>query len=280
MNELEFQRRRDAGLKYRVRNFLIATLIPIFARPSAVPLLKIISRGSLFLQGLGSGSVISRSGEARFLKRAFRESDLVPVVLDVGGNLGDYSNEILQSKPDANIYIFEPGSFLNAHLRKRFQGNKNIQIESIACSDKIERKRLVAKHEGATTGSFYHAEGDDYSHSEEIFCTTIDEYIRSNEIGEVGLLKVDVEGHELKVLLGASEALSQKKIQVVQFDGGAAPNSRIFFADFWELFTVHGYEVYRLLPMGAVRVTSYSHSDECCLPTVYLAVRPGLNINL
>ena len=94
------------------------------------------------------------------------------------------------------------------------------------------------------------------------------------------MLKVDVEGHEFKVLLGASETLSQKRIQVVQFDGGAAPNSRIFFADFWELFTGHGYDIYRLLPMGTVRVTSYNHSDECCLPTIYLAVVPGLNLGL
>jgi len=42
---------------------------------------------------------------------------------------------------------------------------------------------------------------------------TIDNYCRQHQIGMVDLLKVDVEGAEYQVLLGAREMLKGKKIE-------------------------------------------------------------------
>ena len=47
---------------------------------------------------------------------------------------------------------------------------------------------------------------------------TIDSFLRDNYINHVDILKIDVEGFEYQVLLGASETLSAGKIQRIQLE--------------------------------------------------------------
>jgi FkbM family methyltransferase len=50
----------------------------------------------------------------------------------------------------------------------------------------------------------------------EIELTTLDAF--ASEMGEIGLMKIDVEGHELAVLQGASRTLEQKRVRDIVFE--------------------------------------------------------------
>lgn len=102
---------------------------------------------------------------------------------------------------------------------------------------------------------------------------TLDNYCADAGIQESGLLRVDVEGHQLKVLKDATGLLDAKAIHTIQFDGGAAFAFRIFFRDFWLLLTEREYKIHRVLPFGLLPVAAYREQDEVCLPTIYLALR-------
>ena len=62
---------------------------------------------------------------------------------------------------------------------------------------------------------------------------------------------MDLEGHELFALNGATTALKLGYIKALSFEFGAGNvNSRTFFRDFWELLTPLGFELRRICPGG------------------------------
>lgn len=86
------------------------------------------------------------------------------------------------------------------------------------------------------------------------------------------VLKLDIEGHELSALLGATETLRQ--IEIVQFEfGGGNIDSHTYFQDFWYFFTDLEFDLHRLTPTGLNRVAEYSEMLEVFRPTNYFAVR-------
>ena len=86
--------------------------------------------------------------------------------------------------------------------------------------------------------------------------TTLDAYARENGVRRIALLKVDTEGNEYKVLLGARELLRSGAIAAIQFEFNEMNvASRVFVRDFLDLLP--NYDMYRLLPRGLLRIDPY-----------------------
>lgn len=63
---------------------------------------------------------------------------------------------------------------------------------------------------------------------------TVDDYCRESHVEHIHLLKIDVEGHELDVLHGATEMFQRKAIDVVTFEfGGCNIDTHTFFQNFF-----------------------------------------------
>jgi len=56
--------------------------------------------------------------------------------------------------------------------------------------------------------------------TEKVVMTTIDRYCEKNDISQIDLLKIDVEGAEYQVLLGARSMLQHKRIRCCVFEFG------------------------------------------------------------
>jgi FkbM family methyltransferase len=56
--------------------------------------------------------------------------------------------------------------------------------------------------------------------TEEVAATTVDAYCGRNGIGRIDLLKIDVEGAEMQVLMGARRMLEAKRVRCVTFEFG------------------------------------------------------------
>ena len=99
---------------------------------------------------------------------------------------------------------------------------------------------LFYDNEGSGLASLYQRQldyfGIDFSKKETVSITTLDNYCSKNKINRIDLLKLDVEGNELKILDGASKMLSKNKITNIQIEfGGCNLDSRTYFRDFWNL---------------------------------------------
>jgi FkbM family methyltransferase len=134
------------------------------------------------------------------------------IAVDVGGNLGLYVHHF--QKLCKSVVVFEPIPALQFYLRKQY---RDIRVEGVALSDspgKAELRMPVGIHSWATiasTNDLALADPSDGLTSIEVPVRTLDSYALEG----VGILKVDVEGHEESVLRGAIKLLSREKPNIV-----------------------------------------------------------------
>ena len=148
-----------------------------------------------------------------------REESLIQLgdtVVDVGACNGTYTSlfsSILGST--GKIYCIElfPPNF--QRLEMRFGHFKNIEFVNAAISDKVGREDIYVGH----TNEEHNIVGHDMSHCPvakvgEIKSTTLDELLKDEK--EISLVKIDVEGAELKVLHGMKEVIKRTKSILIE----------------------------------------------------------------
>jgi Methyltransferase FkbM domain len=106
----------------------------------------------------------------------------------------------------------------------------------------------------------------------------LDDYLSENGIGHVNLLKVDAEGHELKILHGVINNIRNNKIDVIHFEFNEMNIiSKTFMKDFYDLLT--NYSFYRLLPYGLLSLGDYKPAKyEIFLFQNIVAIRKGIKL--
>jgi FkbM family methyltransferase len=143
----------------------------------------------------------------------------VKVFFDVGANIGQTSFAALTTFPAATIYAFEPDKTSFAKLRESVQ-NTRFQSFPLALSDKAGDARFFDYGALATCNSLvedsqYATRAKHPSTVTTVECDTVDAFCVRLGVSRIDVLKIDTEGHELAVLLGASQMLSMHQVQFV-----------------------------------------------------------------
>ena len=205
--------------------------------------------------GWGFGTV---SSEVRCVKSIIKNGS---VFIDCGGNIGNYSNEIIKSFDNPEIHIFEPSSKNVDLLQKRFSKNNRIKVNEVGLSNKTSESILFSNESGSRLGSLTKRKldhfGIDFNIEENIKLIQFKDYWNKNINAEfIDLFKIDVEGHEMDVLNGIGSGIS--KIKLIQFEfGGCNIDTRSFFQDFWYFFNDHNFKIFRISPLGLIEIKQY-----------------------
>lgn len=222
----------------------------LFSRRAFAPLNKALFRVATAGLGIGVGEE-SQPDERLLLRRLRKVLPKSPLVIDVGANCGQYARMMHEEIPEARIISFEPHPVAFAELL-RVPG---IQAVNMAVGDQEGRLQLFdyATAPGSGHASVVPGVLEEIHHgcvaALDVECTTLDSFLNNAEIGQIGLLKIDVEGFELAVLRGAQRAISDNRIGIVQFEFNSMNTiSRTFVADFAR--ELPGYRLYRLLRNG------------------------------
>jgi FkbM family methyltransferase len=132
-----------------------------------------------------------------------------PVIIDCGANVGLYSINLAKYFPKASIHAFEPLAFnyeiLNRNIR--LNGFKSIRSNKNGVGDK--KGTFEIKFGNKKSGASIYVDEYNTAGTEEIEIVTIDDYCFDQKISSINLMKIDVEGGELKVLKGAFETLKK-----------------------------------------------------------------------
>lgn len=204
------------------------------------------------------------TGEKLFLKRLLAPKRNF-ILVDVGANIGGYIKVVLNINPNGSVYGFEPHPKTFAMLKKNIQdfGCNRIEVFNIGLS--AQKEKLYLYDHGHDDGSAHASihkgviEEIHCSHSVryEVEVGTLDDFVATNNISNIDLLKIDTEGNELNVLLGATESLRNGLIDVIHFEFNEMNViSKTFFKEFWNLLS--GYEFYRILYGGMHQIQSYN----------------------
>lgn len=129
------------------------------------------------------------------------------VFLDVGANIGMFSEEILRQRPDARAFLFEPVREHYDRCCARFRCNPRVVVEHFALGDRAGRATIwKAKHNpGGNVIDVRIVEPRRWHidfRSEEIEIRVFEEYAREKGIERVDFVKTDTEGYDYRVLSG------------------------------------------------------------------------------
>jgi FkbM family methyltransferase len=235
---------------------------------------------------IGVGHNTYQSGEENFIKNVlFRILKKEPkIILDVGANSGEYAMMLADRFKSAKIYCFEPIPANYQNLIKNTAGLNTINILSAVGSQKGNIKLYMGeKNTDGTMATSYKEILDtifsflgDVNQVIDSPVITIDDFF-GDQTDEIDFLKIDVEGHELEVLKGASDHVNKNKIKVIQFEFNEFNIfSKSFMKDFYQL--LNAYNFYRIMPSGSLYpMGSYSTSHEIFRYQNILAIHNTLN---
>lgn len=147
-------------------------------------------------------------------------------VIDVGANVGVYS--ILAEKrvgKKGHVWAFEPSRESFERLLRNLELNEcqNVNPVQIGLSDQPDSSAALLSDRGYGDAYRYVASSSQVSiaSSEAIALTTLDEYASENGITDIDFMKVDVEGNEYRVFLGAPKVLQASPRAVIMFESDA-----------------------------------------------------------
>jgi FkbM family methyltransferase len=220
--------------------------------------------------GVASGYA-DYSGELYIIKKLKKDTEL-NIIFDIGANVGDWSAFVVNEYIDVRyaLYMFEPSYTAFNHLQKNITKCENHLFYNMGFGDKKEKLKIFYDYETQGSASLLMT---DASQSEEVNIDTLDNFCLEHEIEEIDFLKMDVQGYEYNILLGAARLLQKGMIKNIQFEFDE-PNiqHRIFFKDFWNLLH-HSYDIYHSLYDGLVKVEEYHYELENFRCMNYLAVK-------
>jgi FkbM family methyltransferase len=165
------------------------------------------------------------------------------VILDIGANHGEMTLPLLFEN-DSRVFLFEPNGGLSAILARsaaeHIQADR-IVVESLALSDTRRNAKMTIDKKWSGTSSLdyeapdapYKGEGEQHYEVAEVQTVTLDDYLDATGRNPSSMaVKIDVEGHEPKVLRGAARTLASvpfaliteydpRQLQLSGFDGHA-----------------------------------------------------------
>lgn len=114
------------------------------------------------------------------------------VVFDLGGFRGEWANKIFK-KYGSNIYIFEPIKEFYNGISKMFFNNAKVHAFNYGVGDKNETVSISITDDSS---SVYNSEGQ----KETIQIKSLLEFLKTNNIHAVDLIKINIEGGEYNLL--------------------------------------------------------------------------------
>lgn len=204
--------------------------------------------------------ILQRLGQSNPELRQVRSlCDPARVSLDIGASVGEFSIAMLESSQ--SVVAFEPRPSQARALAAMFEAvGVPVRVEAIALSDKpgVTAMRVLESDPGRSTIDSANALSDEDGSrvaTIEVPVKRLDDL----DLGDVGFVKIDVEGHELAVLRGAAETLQRNRpALLVEAEERHHPNA---VAAITEFLSALGYTGYFDLD-GTRRPVDEFHPDE------------------
>ena len=157
-----------------------------------------------------------------------------PIIFDVGANKGESIQRYKKIFQSPIIHSFEPNIEGMNVLKKKYVNDKDLYLNNVAVGDK---KGNLEFNINASSGhsSFKNLipnttwlkkrsnslKIDDKNYTKKKVNTeiiTLDEYVKEKNISNIDILKIDTQGFEDKVLLGAQNLLKNNIIKLIQLE--------------------------------------------------------------
>lgn len=186
---------------------------------------KYLRKFNVEIHGLGYLQALSKNefknDEKNIYNAFFKENEALNIY-DVGANQGITIHNFLSLFPNATIHAFEAYPPYYTILTNKFSSNPKIKINSYGISNEVGNFTFNI-NKSIDTSSFLNSKNTGLNSDEQVKTinqitvptNTIDHYLEQDSNKRIHILKLDIQGSELKALIGAEQSLKEKKIDFI-----------------------------------------------------------------
>jgi FkbM family methyltransferase len=171
-------------------------------------------------------------------------------VFDAGANRGQTTAKYLNLFPKAKIFAFEPFPPVFESFKDYFVNYSRVSPEPFALSDTDGEENFFTNENHYTNSLLNAKEGNHIKNIGQIKVRTkrLDTYCEEQNRKHIDVLKMDVQGGEMKLLKGAERMLRDKSIDIIYTEVWFKPDytGQPLFKDIKSYLNESGYTVYSL----------------------------------
>jgi FkbM family methyltransferase len=190
--------------------------------------------------------------------RTFADYPDVPyrVIVDVGAARGDYAARAAMLFPVTRAVMVEARPNAAQDIRERFRGDPRFSVVEAAISDECgetvfhvnemkDSSSILNVNRSATEATF----GKSFGTVEEIVVKTLtlDALYRDENLQSVDLLKVDIQGAEMRLIAGGGEALGKTRAVLLEVNFERFYDDAPLFHEIEATMTAAGFRLRSLL---------------------------------
>src|SRR3989344_1605836 len=177
------------------------------------------------------------------------------IVIDIGAHIGYFSR--LAAKrvgKKGHIYAFESDPENRSLLMKNVARYPWVHIRDEAVSD-IDGP-IIFYHLKRSTGCHTTIPTDERSEQFTVPATRLDTFFEKNRIQRVDLIKIDIEGGEIRALKGMLGVLRKKPRLIIEYNPSALARSGASDEALFELLQQYGYSISAITSKGLIPLKS------------------------
>lgn len=168
--------------------------------------------------------------------------------IDVGANVGFYTLHFAKKMQNTGkAYAFEADPSVFAKLKANCKLNTfgSIDIYNKAISNQNGKTTFHCSQDACSGSGSLEKFHDIAGQQIEIETQSLDSFLAEEKISFVDLIKIDIEGHEIKLLQGAKESLKKRKFGhiFVEFNGPRLSQKGHTFNEFCDYFFSNDYKM-------------------------------------
>jgi FkbM family methyltransferase len=163
-------------------------------------------------------------------------------VYDIGAHKGEWALEWLKYHPNSKFVLFEANNSFNSRLT---QVGK---VFNVVLGDKSKKVKFFSIN--ATGDSYYKENSIFYEHviPKKKQVSTLDEIVSSENLLSPDIIKIDTQGSELDILLGASKTIKNALILIIECRLATHQNmSAPGVSEVIKFLEKHGFQPFKIL---------------------------------
>ncbi|WP_419394322.1 FkbM family methyltransferase [Cytobacillus praedii] len=202
-------------------------------------------------------------------------TDSKSVCLDIGANIGLISLALSYLATEGKVYSFEPSKRNFSYLVQNIKENyvANINPINIGVYDQNKDMEFCNISDGGGWSFVFNGTESITQPNEVVTCVRLDDWVQTEGINKIDLIKIDTEGSEAKVIRGAINTIHNTRPDVIVefFPEKISENSGDNPEELYNLLESIYPNIYFInrFDDSLVKPADYSHLTELIKPTVY-----------